>query len=619
MTTYRLFPSTSGPSSPVSYTGNILTGVLFKVTQGGMFFSGYYKWVATGEDTTSRKFALWEINGNGTGVHIPAADVTSGTLTANAWNFVALSVPIPLSIGTAYNATTGWAAVSGHGFSDSDTTGAGTGATDSYGTGGHTAGITNGPLFAYSDGAGGGGTKGEPFGTHQGNFGVGGTDATAIMSNGGSASGNFWMDVQVSDQTPGNYAGTYRLYPNKTTTNSATVPDSSVNYSVATEFELSQPCTLNKIWYYSPSGTAQLATSCRIWTITGANSGSSVVTQTSPSWSGAAGSGWISCSFANTTLPAGSYKVSVYNGQASPDGWSAKDATTNYWGTGGDGVNGITWGPLTAPGLSTASLAYKFFGGNPGQTPPYTDGSTTEKGQCTFVNGTGDTYPYLYVDALGQNYWLDVEVTPVVNPAFPFEAIRQRRETWPRGLPRRGRIAPPVRAQLNPPYPVTVITQHRQAPRALARRGRQVTVTPPQLNPPWPVTEVRQGRQPRGLQPRRGHAFTPVPVQQAPPVNPAWVPVPARHPRLLLPRRGRIAQVPQAQAAAVAPAWVQSHRSPLRALAMIRRRFLQLMPWPQATRPPFTIGSLTASTSAGGTTGTATATYAPPAETTTSP
>ena len=34
--TYRLFPSTNGPSSPVSYSGPFMAGVLFKVTTGGM-------------------------------------------------------------------------------------------------------------------------------------------------------------------------------------------------------------------------------------------------------------------------------------------------------------------------------------------------------------------------------------------------------------------------------------------------------------------------------------------------------------------------------------------------------------------------------------------------------
>ena len=410
MTTYRLFPSTNGPGSPVAFAGNFLCGVVFKVTQGGMFFTGYFHWVPTGGDTVARKFALWQIKGTGSGVLVSGSVVTSGTLTVNTWNFVPLTTPIPLAIGTAYCAATGWVAVNG--FPDSDTTGAGTGAVDSYGAGGHSAGITQGPLFAFSDQPAAG-TKGEPYGTPQGVFSAAlGSDPSVNMPNQGSNSGNFWMDAQVSDATPAGYSGTYRLYPNKVDANSTTVQDSAVNYSVATEFHLSQSCALNKIWYYSPAGTAQLATSCRVWSILGADAGNSIVTNTSPAWSGAAGSGWISCSFSNTVLPAGSYKVSVFNGAGTPDGWSAKDASTNYWGSGGDGVNGITWGPLSAPGLSAASLAYKYVGTDPGNTPPFTDGSTTELGQCTFVNGNGDFYPYLYVDGLAQNYWLDAEVTP---------------------------------------------------------------------------------------------------------------------------------------------------------------------------------------------------------------
>jgi len=410
LTTYRLFPATNGPTTPVSYSGNILVGVIFEVTQGGMFFNGYYHWVpGTNGDTVARKFCLWQIKGASSGVLIPAATVTSGTLTAGQWNFVPLATPVPLAIGTAYNACTGWSAV--HGFPDSDTSGAGTGAGDSFGTGGHTAGITQGPLFAFSDGAGGGGTKPEPYGTPQGVFSTAGTDPAVNMPGTGSNSGNFWMDVQVDDTTPANYSGTYRLYPNKTDANSATVADLAVDYVVATEFHLSQACTLNKIWYYSPSGTAQLATSADIWSILGANSGSIVAGTNSPSWSGAAGSGWISTSFAGVTLPAGIYKVSVFNNAATPDGWSAKDASTNYWGT-GVGGSGITWTPVSAPGLSTASNAYNFVGANGGSTPPFTDG-TILPGQCTFAQSGTNIYPYLYVNGLAQNYWLDVEVTPV--------------------------------------------------------------------------------------------------------------------------------------------------------------------------------------------------------------
>jgi hypothetical protein len=81
-------------------------------------------------------------------------------------------------------------------------------------------------------------------------------------------------------------------------------------------------------------------------------------------------------------------------------------------------VNGITWGPLNAPGLATASAAYNFVGANGGSTPPFTDG-TILPGQCTFAQSGTNIYPYLYVTGLAQNYWVDVEVTPVTAPNVP--------------------------------------------------------------------------------------------------------------------------------------------------------------------------------------------------------
>ena len=416
MTTYRLFPSTNGPSAPIGAgTGAFLCGILFKVTQGGMFFNGYYHWVPTGGDTVARKFALWNVTGASTKTLISAATVTSGTLTANAWNFVPLSTAVPLAIGASYNACTGWTVVNG--FPDSDTSGAGTGAADSFGTGGHTGGITQGPLFAFSDSLGSGGTKPEQYIGLQGVFSTAGTDPTVNMPAGGSNSGNFWMDVQVQDTTPSGYSGSYRLWPNKFDTNNVSGADSPVNYNIATEFALSQACSLNKIWYYSPAGTAQLATACGIWSITSpGTSGTKVAGSTSPTWSAAAASGWVSCSFTGVTLPAGKYKVAVFNGAAAPDGWSVKDSNSDYWRA-GDGGSGITWGPLSAPGLSNASTAFNYNGSDAGSTPPFTDG-TTLAGQSTFEQSTTEIYPALFAPVATptagstQNYWVDVEVTP---------------------------------------------------------------------------------------------------------------------------------------------------------------------------------------------------------------
>jgi hypothetical protein len=234
-----------------------------------------------------------------------------------------------------------------------------------------------------------------------------------------------------------------------------------------------------------------------------------------------------------------------------------------------------------------------------------------------------------------------------LNPPYPFAEIAQKRQTWPRGIPRRGRQVSPVPPQLNPPYPWAEIVQRRQAhPRSLLRRGRQVTAVPPQLNPPYPFTEVRQWRQLRGMLPRRGRQVTPVPAQQAATPNPAITFQQARHQRVLYgrrsrvtavvpaqdspvtqaaqrretwprawprrgrtvasvhtqgeapprqrtpqrrravpPRRHRPAEVIPAQVTFVNPAWVQGHRAPARAIALIRRRFRQLLPWPQAAAP----------------------------------
>lgn len=237
---------------------------------------------------------------------------------------------------------------------------------------------------------------------------------------------------------------------------------------------------------------------------------------------------------------------------------------------------------------------------------------------------------------------------------------------------RRFRQTLPVPRQLNPPYQFSELAQHRETwPRGLPRRARATFVVPPQLNPPYPFAELRQQRRPRGLFPRRGHGFSPVPAQQAAAPNPALTFQSAKHLRMLFQRRGRVASPVPAQQAApvnpalafqpqrhlrlalaprrgrgtvhvpgqqdaaprqrqvravrlvpsrrgrvtpvpvapvVAPAWVQPHRAPARALALIRRRFRQLLPWPQAVQPPFSVGSLSTATQSGIN---ATSTYAP--------
>jgi len=366
--TYRLFPSTTGPSSPVSYSGPFVAGILFEVTSGGIWFDGYWWWVCpSGQSTAAQQFALWAIFNDGVGSLVPAATVTSGPLTAGQWNYVPLQTPVPLAIGACYNACTGFSG------NFPDTTNQFNGGAP-YG-----GGITNGPLTAFSDQ---GGSLPAPFSMSQGVFSVAGTDPTVYMPANGNQSDNLWIDLQVDTNPP---AGTsYRLWPSYPTLPGAAT-GGAVPYTLATEIQLSQPCTLDNIWFYSASGATALPTRCAIWDV----SSQTVVSgtdNTSPSWSGAPGSGWVACAYSGVTLPAGDYKVSVFYGGG--DDWFL--FTTSYWGNGGPGTNGITTGPVTAPGLSAA----------------------TSPGQSTYNPG-GWAYPQTYGTAgNGENYWADVEVTP---------------------------------------------------------------------------------------------------------------------------------------------------------------------------------------------------------------
>jgi hypothetical protein len=346
-----------------------------------VWFEGYWWWVCpTVQPTSPQKFALWNVTGQGPATLIPGSVTTSGTLTAGQWNWVPLPVSFPLAVGTCYNACTGFTG----GFPNTN---------DQFSSGNqYAAGIVNGPLSAYSDI---GGSLPTPYTTNQGVFDTKGTDPSVNMPLRGSNSANFWMDLQVSDVAPTGYSGSYRLWPNKHDAGPQTSADSAVNYVVATEVHFSQPCILNNIWYYSPPGVNQLATECGIWDI---STQELVAGGTSPSWSGPAGSGWISCAFTGVTLPVGEYKVAVYNGAATPDPWSAKQL--EYWNT-GSGKNGISNGPLYAPSLAGASTAQIY------------QGSGQEPGQCTFAVGPPNQYPDLYVDGIAQNYWVDAEVTPV--------------------------------------------------------------------------------------------------------------------------------------------------------------------------------------------------------------
>ena len=391
---YRLFPSTNGPSTVIGDSGDFGAGVLFEVTQGGMWFEGYWWWVANNGDTAPQKFALWSMGDNNSYL-INAATVTSGTLTAGQWNYIPLPTPVQLSIGGndlggndgtgAYIACTVWTMV--HGFSATN---------NQFGSGDpYSAGITQGPLFAFSDQSGSAPCK-VPGNHPQGLFGGVGNDPTNAPTTGGSGSANFWMDVQVSNTAPSGYSGSYRLWPNMSPGGYDASADAGAQ-TTGTCFSLSKSCVLDNVRFYSPHDAAALPTSTQIW-----NSDTKTLvsgTNLPASWSGGVGSGWVANSYANAgiTLPAGNYIATVYYG----GGQKFYLESRGYFGTDnvspnqpGAASSGFTNGPLATPGTANAPNPP---GGN----------------SCYFTGGSAPTYPNAWDEGDGgENRWVDVEVTP---------------------------------------------------------------------------------------------------------------------------------------------------------------------------------------------------------------
>lgn len=184
-TTYSLFyPSTSGPSSGVSYGGNFLSGVIFKVTASGHTLNAYAWWVQAGTNpnpTAAQKFCLYT-NVSSVWSLVPLTTVTSGTLHAG-WNVISLGTPVALVSGQVYQAATGFTG----NFNDTN---------NQFGNGQpFQAGITNGPLFGYADQ----GAPGQaPFTFAQMAFSTAGNDPTVNQPTTDDAASNFWIDVVVA-------------------------------------------------------------------------------------------------------------------------------------------------------------------------------------------------------------------------------------------------------------------------------------------------------------------------------------------------------------------------------------------------------------------------------------
>ncbi len=170
----------------------------------------------------------------------------------------------------------------------------------------------------------------------------------------------------------------YRLWPS---TNGAGTATAYNGGPIGMQFSLSSQQPLTGIWVWSPSGATQMPTTIGVYAVTGASlvPGSKV---TSPSWSGAAGSGWIMHAYNGSVLLAAStnYKIALFNSGSGT--WYSQ--TSAYWTTGA-GASGITNGPITAPNNASAS-----------------------PGQDSYAGGSAFGYPS--ITAAGVHYWMDVQV-----------------------------------------------------------------------------------------------------------------------------------------------------------------------------------------------------------------
>lgn len=399
MTSHSLF-SHSVAHGTATGSGGVpfVAGITGEVRSGGCWLEGY--WWYAGASTSAQWFTFWLItNGTGgagkTAVRVTAADTLSGTLTANSWNWIPVASPLPLPIGSAFVVQTGLT-LTGGAFANAPGIFSGTGV--------HPNGIVSGPLFAFADATSeGNNANTNPWGGWgQAVFSTAGADPRTTLATGSSSSGSFGMDVQIADADPtGGYTGPFMPWPmppGATAGPNADV-DLDEQYVIATEEWLDRDCLADGTWFYSPAGAGALPDKMDVWRI---SDKSNVLTAT-PAWSRATGTGWVFAAFpGGSTLGPDKYKVSVYNSAATGTGpgWSVK--TVGYFGAGGPGENGITWGPVHVPGLSEASDAAIFGGGG------------REPGQGTFANPTTgpDQYPDTYADGESQCYWVGLQVTP---------------------------------------------------------------------------------------------------------------------------------------------------------------------------------------------------------------
>jgi hypothetical protein len=162
-------------------------------------------------------------------------------------------------------------------------------------------------------------------------------------------------------------------------------------------FTVSEACTLNGIWHYSPSTSTQLPTEIGLFTTQASPATGTLVTSNTATWltgpggaAAAAGSGWVYAAFTSPPSVAPGTDYMAVN-------W--RNDTTNEWFV----LYSVTWpvsnGPLTAP-------------------------DDVGAGQGWYDTSTPAAMTFPATQIAGDNYGMDVQVTPsVVTVALPVAQV----------------------------------------------------------------------------------------------------------------------------------------------------------------------------------------------------
>jgi hypothetical protein len=150
---------------------------------------------------------------------------------------------------------------------------------------------------------------------------------------------------------------TYTLFQQSLTGRGVATNDSNA-YTLGVQFSVSESVTLMSVWFYSGANAAALPSTTVVFDADTQTQVAGTL-DTSPDWSGAAGSGWVQNlnyasggPLAGISLSSGTnYVVAAF----SPGGsaWYSDTGTNSYWET-GPGASGITNGPLSAPNSANA-------------------------------------------------------------------------------------------------------------------------------------------------------------------------------------------------------------------------------------------------------------------------